>query len=119
MPPLTGLAGGVILAQDGDEVALLSLELHTVGLLGSEVEAETAELQLSGINRLLSLEGLLLHTSLLLLDVGRDALDHLGHEVGEAEGGEEEEEEGLSASLGRLGRSAAGAARSTLEEGEI
>lgn len=92
LPPLAGLAGRVVLGQDGNEVALAGLELHAVAGLGEEVKLQTAELELGGVDGLLGVELLLLHAPLLLFLRGGEAADHLGHEVGQAKGSEEEED---------------------------
>lgn len=118
VPPLAGSTGGVILAKNGDKIALANLKLDTRVGLRHEVVEEAAELELGGVDGLLLLEGLLLQAAFLLLVGGSESLDHLGHQVGKTERGEEEEEERLAAGTGRAGRGAVGADFAAFEAGE-
>lgn len=104
LPPFAGLTSGVILGENGNEVALAGLELHAIVGLRKEIEQETAEFEFGRIDGLLSIESLLLKASLFFFVRGGEVANHLRHEIGEAERGEEEKDERLAAGASRSGR---------------
>lgn len=100
LPPFAGLASRIGLGENGYEVALSAFEFHGgVVALWEVVVHEAAEFELGRVDGLLLLESLLLEAALFFFLRGGEGADHLGHEVGDAEGGSEEEEERLAAGL--------------------